>query len=163
VSHLLQLWIHWSRIAPVIPNPYEVPAGAIVFLGLFGYGRRLLARLSQAGAARADAIDGTLQRAADVDAEAAQVLEQCRALQAEARHEAAALRHEAMAQGARLVAERREEAELGGRSMVIAARAQLDSDRADAYAVLRPDVGELAVDLATRIVGEPLRAGSAGH
>ena len=163
MSHLLQLWIHWSRIAPVIPNPYEVPFGAIVFLGLFGYARRLLARLSQAGADRADAIDGTLQRAAEVDAEAAQLLEQCQALPAAARHEAAELRHEAMAQGARLVAERRAEAELGARRMAIAARAQLDFDRADAYAVLRPDVGELAVELASRIVGEPLQSASPGQ
>jgi hypothetical protein len=64
VSHLLQLWIHWSRINPMIPNPYEVPFGAIVFLGVFGYVRRLRPRLSRALDARADAIDGTLQRAA---------------------------------------------------------------------------------------------------
>jgi F-type H+-transporting ATPase subunit b len=147
----------------MIPNPYEVPFGAIVFLGLFGYVRGLRPRLSRALAARADAIDGTLQRAADVEAEAAQLLEQCQALQAEARHEAAELRHEAMAQGARLVAEGRAEAQLRARRTVVTARADLASDRADAYAVLVPDVGELAVDLASRIVGEPLQSASSGQ
>jgi F-type H+-transporting ATPase subunit b len=163
VSHLLQLWIHWSQINPMIPNPYEVPFGAIVFLGLFGYVRRLLPRLSRALAARADAIDGTLQRAADVEAEAAQLLDQCQALQAEARHEAAGVRQQAMAQGARYIVERRAEAELVARRTVVAARAELDYDRADAYAVLLPDVGELAVDLASRILGEPLQSASSGQ
>jgi F-type H+-transporting ATPase subunit b len=101
-------------------------------------------------------IDGTLQRAADVQAEAAQLLEQYRALQAQARHEAALLRQQAVARGERHIAERREEAELSARRMVASARAQLDAEYQHAYAVLRPDLDELAVDLASRIVGEPL-------
>ncbi len=147
----------------MIPNPYEVPFGAIVFLGVFGYVRRLRPRLSRALDARADAIDGTLLRAADVEAEAAQLLEQCQALRAEARHEAAVVRQQATAQGARYIAERRAEAESVARRTVVAARGALDSDRADAYAVLLTDVGELAVDLASRIVGEPLQSASSGQ
>jgi F-type H+-transporting ATPase subunit b len=163
VSHLLQSWIHWSQINPVIPNPYEVPFGAIVFLGLFGYVRRLLARLSWALEARRDAADGTFERAADVEAEASQLLEQCKALQAGARHEAAELRHEAVAQGARYVAAQREEAELRARRTADAARARLKDEYQDAYASLQPDVGELAFDLASRIVGEPLESASPGQ
>ena len=103
----------------MIPNPYEVPFGAIVFLGVFGYVRRLRPRLSRALDARADAIDGTLQRAADVEAEAAQLLEQCQALRAEARHEAAECVSRATAQGARYIAERRAEAESVGGAVVM--------------------------------------------
>lgn len=149
-------WIHWSQINPVIPNPYELPVGAFFFLGMFGVVRRLLQRITQALDARADAIDGGLRDAANVSAEAAQVLEQYRALQAAARHEAAELRRDAVAQGARYIAEQREEAQLIGRRMVDAARVRLEAECQDVYASVRPDVAELALDLASRIVGEPL-------
>jgi F-type H+-transporting ATPase subunit b len=152
----MHLWIHWSRINPLISNPYELAVGAIVFLGMFGVVTRLLPRITQALDARADAIDGGLRDAANVSAEAAQVLEQCRALQAEARHEAAELRREAVAQGARYIAKQREEAQLMARRMVNGARVRLEAEYQDAYASVRPDVAELAFDLASRIVGEPL-------
>jgi F-type H+-transporting ATPase subunit b len=152
----MHFWIHWSRINPLIPNPYELPAGALVFLGVFGFVRRLLPRMTQAHEARADAIDDGLRDAANVSAEAAQVLEQYRTLRAEAQHEAAVLRREAVAQGARYVADQRAEAQLSARRMVDGARVRLEAEYQDAYASVRPDVAELAFDLASRIVGEPL-------
>jgi F-type H+-transporting ATPase subunit b len=158
VSHLLQFWIYWSQINPVIPNPYELPAGAIFFLGAYVVVRRLLPRIARALEARADAIDGGRQRAADVDAEAARLRAQYRAVQADARHEAAELRHEAVAQGARYLTAQREEAEFQAARMVDAARARLEVEYQDAYASLRPEVSEFAVDLASRIVGEPLQS-----
>jgi F-type H+-transporting ATPase subunit b len=152
----MHFWIHWSQINPLIANPYELPAAAIAFLGVFGVVRRLLPRMTQAFDARADAIDGGLRDAANVSAEAAQVLEQYRTLQADARHEAAVLRREAVAQGDGYIAEQRAEAQLSARRMVDGARVRLEAEYQDAYASLRPDVAELALDLASRIVGEPL-------
>lgn len=161
MSNLLHLWIHWSRV-PVVPHPYQLLFGVISFLAVFGLASRLLPRVIQTIDARADAIDGRLLRAEDVNAEAAQLLEQHRALVAEARHEAAQLRKEAAAQGASYMAAQREEAQLKARHLADAARSRLAAEYEDAYAALRPDAGELALDLASRIVGEPLRQGY-GH
>lgn len=152
----MHFWIHWSRINPLIPNPYELPAAAIALLGVFGVVRRMLPRMTQALEARADATNGGLRDAANVSAEAAQVLEQYRTLHAEARHEAAELRREAVAQGKKYIADQREEAQLTAGRMVDWARVRLEAEYQDAYACLRPDVAELAFDLASRIVGEPL-------
>jgi F-type H+-transporting ATPase subunit b len=160
VSYLLQYWIHWSQVNVVIPNPYELPFGAICFLAVFVLARRLLPRVTQTIAARTEAIDGRLLAAEHVNAEAAQALEQHRAILAEARHDAAQLRREAAAHGARYVAAQREDAQLAARLLADAARSRLTAEYEDAYAALRPDAGELAVDLASRIVGEPLRQGS---
>jgi F-type H+-transporting ATPase subunit b len=161
VWYLLHYWIHASRV-PVVPNPYQLLVGAIAFLAVFGLARRLLPRVIQTIDARADAIDGRLLSAENVTAEAAQLLELRMALLAEARHEAAQLRREAAAQGARYIAAQRDEAQQEARRLADAARSRLAAEYQDAYAALLPDAAELAVDLASRIVGEPLQQGS-GH
>jgi F-type H+-transporting ATPase subunit b len=160
MAHLLQLWVHASQVNAVVPNPYQLLFGAICFLGVFGLaGRILVPRITGTVQARTDAIDGGLQHAVSVNAEAAELLANYRALQAEARHEAAEVRRQALAQGARYLAEQREEAQFRAGRMVTAARAQLAAERENAVASLRPDVDELAVELASRIVGEPLHLG----
>ena len=142
---------------PLVPTWTELIIGLIAFLIVFGFlGRLLLPRAQKMLAERTNQIEGGLKRAEEAQAEAQQVLEQYRQQLAEARHEAARLREEAREQGAQIIAEMREEAQAEARRLTEAANAQIQSERQQALIALRTEVGALATDLASRIVGESL-------
>jgi F-type H+-transporting ATPase subunit b len=142
---------------PLLPNTTELIVGAISFFIVFGVlGKVLLPRITKTLEARTEAIEGGLQRAEEAQKEAAQLLEQYKEQLANARHEAARLREEAKEQGAQIIAEMREQAQAEGRRLVDAAHAQIEADRQLAIQMLRAEVGTLAVDLASRVVGESL-------
>ena len=61
-----------------------------------------------------------------------------------------------MEEGARIIAEMREEAQAEASRIIAAAHAQIEADRQQAFASLRAEVGTLAVQLASKIVGESL-------
>src|SRR5437016_7129705 len=107
-------------------------------------------------AGRTEQIEGGLARSEEAQTEAKQLLDQYREQLAEARHEAARLREEAREQGAQIIAEMREQAQAEGRRLVEAAHAQIEADRQQAIQSLKTEVGGLAVDLASRVVGESL-------
>jgi F-type H+-transporting ATPase subunit b len=73
-----------------------------------------------------------------------------------AKHEAARIREEAREQGAQIVQEAREKAQGEADRIIEHAHAQIEADRKSALASLRRDVGNLATELAGRIVGESL-------
>src|SRR3954467_15486691 len=108
-------------------------------------------------AARVDAIEGGIKRAEAAQAEANELLEQYRAQLSEARTEAARIRDEARADatGIRedLLAKAREESD----RIIAAGREALATERQTTIRQLRAEVGELAVELASRIVGEALQ------
>jgi F-type H+-transporting ATPase subunit b len=106
--------------------------------------------------ARVDAIEGGIKRAEEAQDEAQRVLEQYKEQLAEARHEAARLREEAREQGAQIIAEMREQAQTEAQRVIDQAHSQIEADRQQAFTRLRTEIGELAVDLASRIVGESL-------
>jgi F-type H+-transporting ATPase subunit b len=66
------------------------------------------------------------------------------------------MREEAREQGAQIIAEMRERAEAEARRIADAAQAQIEAERQQALASLRTEVGALATELASRIVGESL-------
>lgn len=142
---------------PLIPSTVELVFGGIAFFVVFGaLGKVLLPRIQKTLEERTDAIEGGLQRAEEAQAEAQQVLEQYRAQLADARHEAARLREEAREQGAQIIAEMREQAGAEARRLVEAAHAQIEADRQSAVQALKAEVGAIAVELASRVVGESL-------
>jgi F-type H+-transporting ATPase subunit b len=118
--------------------------------------RVLLPRIQQILTERTDQIEGGLQRAEETQREAKQTLEQYQAQLAEARHEASRLRQDAQEEGARILAELRERGEAERQRLVAAAHEQIDADRAQAIQALRTEMGALAVELASRVVGESL-------
>ena len=131
-----------SEQNPLVPNLTELIVGAIRFGIIFVVlWKLLLPRLNQMLEERTDKIEGGLQRAEEAQAEANATLAKYREQLAEARHEAARLREEAQAEARRLVE---------------AAHAQIDADRQQALQSLKAEVGGLAVDLASRVVGESL-------
>jgi F-type H+-transporting ATPase subunit b len=135
----------------------ELIVGAITFGIIFVVlWKLLLPRLNQTLEERTDKIEGGLQRAEEAQAEANETLARYREQLAEARHEAARLREQAREQGAQIIAEMREEAQAEARRLVEAAHAQIEADRQQALQSLKAEVGGLAVDLASRVVGESL-------
>ena len=142
---------------PLLPNLTELIVGAVTFgIIFFALWKVLMPRLNQTLAERTDKIEGGLQRAEEAQAEANATLAKYREQLAEARHEAARLREEAREQGAQIIAEMREQAQAEARRLVDAAHAQIEADRQQALQSLRTEVGGLAVDLASRVVGESL-------
>jgi F-type H+-transporting ATPase subunit b len=142
---------------PLLPNLTELIVGLITFGIIFVVlWRVLIPRLNQTLAERTDKIEGGLQRAEEAQDEANATLAKYREQLAEARHEAARLREEAREQGAQIIAEMREQAQAEARRLVDAAHAQIEADRQQALQSLRTEVGGLAVDLASRVVGESL-------
>ena len=142
---------------PLIPNLTELIVGAVAFgIIFFALWKVLIPRLNKTLAERTDKIEGGLQRAEEAQAEANATLAKYREQLAEARHEAARLREQAREQGAQIIAEMREQAQAEGRRLLDAAHAQIEADRQQALQSLKTEVGGLAVDLASRVVGESL-------
>ena len=142
---------------PLIPSLPELIVGTICFLLVFGIlGKVFLPRIQKTLAERTDLIEGGLNRADEAQAEAKQLLEDYRQQLADARHEAARMREEAREQGAQIIAEMREQAQAEARRLTELAQAQISSERQQALTSLRAEVGALATELASRIVGESL-------
>jgi F-type H+-transporting ATPase subunit b len=142
---------------PLIPGLPELIIGTISFLIVFGVlAKVLLPRIQQTLAERTDAIEGGLQRSEEAQKEANEALAQYRAQLADARQEAARLREQAREEGAQIVADMREQGNAERQRLIDAAHAQIAADRAQALQSLRAEVGTIAVELASRVVGESL-------
>jgi F-type H+-transporting ATPase subunit b len=142
---------------PLIPEWPELIIGTVAFLIVFAVlGKILLPRIQKTLAERTDAIEGGLKRAEDAQTEAQRVLDEYRQQLADARQEAARLREQAQEQGAAIIADMREVAQTEARRIIDSAHQQIETDRMLALQSLRTDVGTMAVDLASRVVGESL-------
>jgi F-type H+-transporting ATPase subunit b len=142
---------------PLVPNWTEVIVGAIAFLIVFvALWKVLLPRIMKTLDERTDAIEGGLQRAEEAQADANRMVEQYKAQLAEARHDAARQREQAIEEAAQIKAELIADANAEAARIREAAHAQIDADRQQAFASLRAEVGTLAVQLASKIVGESL-------
>ena len=154
---MLHLLAAASSPNPLVPNWVEVIVGAIGFFIVFGaLWKVLLPRITKTLQERTDAIEGGIERAARAEAEAERLAEQYRAQLAEARHEAARVREESREEGAQIIAQLREQAQAEAARIMQSAQAQIAADRQQAFASLRNEVGTLAVELASKIVGESL-------
>lgn len=153
----MTLALSTSSLGPLAVDLPELIIGTICFLIVFAVlWRVLMPRIQQTLQERTEQIEGGLQRAEEAQREAKQTLEQYQAQLAEARHEASRLRQEAQEEGARILAELRERGEAERQRLVSAAHEQIEADRAQAIQALRTEMGALAVQLASRVVGEAL-------
>jgi F-type H+-transporting ATPase subunit b len=142
---------------PLVPNWTEVIVGGIAFfIVFFALWKVLLPRILTTLNERTDAIEGGIERASQAEAEANRLREQFQAQLAEARHEAARQREQALEEGAQIIAAKREEAQAEAARIIAAAHTQIDADRQQAFSSLRGEIGALAVQLANKIVGESL-------
>ena len=141
----------------LIPHVPEIIVGTIAFALLcFVLIKFVFPRMEATFQARVEAIEGGIKKAEEAQAEANRLLEQYRLQLAEARTEAARIRDEARAEAVSiredLLAKAREESD----RIIAAGREALQTERQTIVRQLRSEIGELAVDLAGRIVGEAL-------
>src|SRR5918912_724986 len=151
-----------SILAAASENPLIPPLGEII-IGLIAFGVVLLVlfrfvapRFEQVFRARREAIEGGIERAEAMQAEAKAALEQYRAQLAEARTEAAQIRDAARAEGQQIIDELRAQAQEESARILARGEEQLASSRQQVVNELRGQIGALAVDLAGRVVGESL-------
>jgi F-type H+-transporting ATPase subunit b len=142
---------------PLIPPWGEIIIGLIAFgLVVFVMMRLVAPRFEQVFQARREAIEGGIERAEAMQAEAQAALEQYRAQLAEARSEAAQIRDHARAEGEQILQELRTQAQEESARIVARGEEQLAAARQQVVNELRAQIGALAVDLAGRVVGESL-------
>jgi ATP synthase, F0 subunit b len=143
--------------SPVLPAIPDLVWGTIAFvIVLVFFIWKVLPPLNKALDERRDAIDGGIDRAEKLQAEAHAALEHYTAQLADARAEASHIRERARAEGAAIIGELKEQATAEASRIVANAQVQIESERLAALASLRTDVGALALDLASSIVGDVL-------
>jgi len=148
----------WGSKAPIIPHPGEVIIGLIFFAIVYwAVAKYVVPQFEKMYAERTTAIEGGIEQAKHAQEEAAAALAEYREQLSHARAEASRIREEARAQGAQIVAEMREQAQAEAARITSAASQQIAAERQQAIVQLRTDVGALATDLASRIVGEALQ------
>src|SRR3954467_15164219 len=142
---------------PLVPPLGEIIIGLIAFAVMLVVLFRLVGpRFEQVFRARREAIEGGIERAEAMQAEAKAALEQYRAQLAEARGEAAQIRDQARAEGQQILEELRTQAQEESARILARGEEQLAGQRQQVVNELRGQIGALAVDLAGRVVGESL-------
>ncbi|HET9841942.1 MAG TPA: F0F1 ATP synthase subunit B, partial [Nocardioides sp.] len=140
----------------LVPNATfiaEVIAFAIIIWVLAKY---IIPPINKAMTARQEAIRQQFTELDQAKAKANDAEAEFRSQIADARHEAARIREEAREQGAQIIAEMRTQAQAEAQRIVEHAHSQIEADRQQAFNSLRAEVGTLATELASRIVGESL-------
>jgi F-type H+-transporting ATPase subunit b len=142
---------------PLIPPLGEIIIGLIAFAIVVAVVMIFVApQFEKVFLARREAIEGGIERAQAMQAEAKAALEQYRAQLAEARTEAAQIRDAARAEGQQIIEELRAQAQEESARIVARGAEQLAASRQQVVTELRGQIGALAVDLAGRVVGESL-------
>ena len=146
-----------EKINPLIPHTAELIVGAVAFTLLFLTLRKFVVPMfEKAYADRTNAIQGGMERAEKAQLEAQRALVQYNEQLSSAQGEASKLREEARIQGAAILEELRAKAQDEAARITAAAHASIEAERQQAVTSLRNEVGALAVELASKIVGEAL-------
>ncbi|MDE3226929.1 MAG: hypothetical protein RL066_205 [Actinomycetota bacterium] len=146
-----------EKVNPLVPHTAELVVGAIAFSLLFYVLRKFVVPMfEKAFEARTQAIQGGIERAEKAQAEAQRALTQYTEQLSKAQSEAQTLREEARVQGAAIIEDLRAKAQEEAARITAAAHASIEAERQQAVTSLRNEVGALAVELASKIVGEAL-------
>ena len=146
-----------EKINPLIPHTAELIVGAIAFTLLFLTLRKFVVPMfEKAYTDRTNAIQGGMERAEKAQLEAQRALVQYNEQLSKAREEAQTLREEARVQGAAIIEDLRTKAQDEAARITATAHASIEAERQQAVTSLRNEVGALAVELASKIVGEAL-------
>ena len=136
---------------PLLPATYDIIWSAVCFaIIFFAFWKLVLPKFRDILDERAQAIEGGIEKAERVQAEADEALAEYQKQLADGRAEAARLRAEAQEEGAQILAEMKQNANEEAERII-------EAERQAAMVSLRGEVGGIATDLASRIVGESLR------
>jgi F-type H+-transporting ATPase subunit b len=146
-----------GELNPLVPHTAELIAGFIAFILLFLVLRaKVVPMFEKAFAERTDAIAGGIDRAEKAQRDAEVALSKYTSQLSDAQGEAQKIREDARVQGAAIIEELRTKAQEEAARITTAASATIEAERQQAIASLRNEVGTLATELASKIVGEAL-------
>ncbi|MEA2551419.1 MAG: F-type H+-transporting ATPase subunit b [Actinomycetota bacterium] len=146
-----------SESKDLYPHASELIVGLIAFAILFFFMLKwVLPRFRQVLEDRRIAIQGNLEKAESTRAEADQVLTEYRANLSGARDEANRIIEEARKTADQLRRDLQAKAEQESQAIVARAQDEIRAERDRTFQELRAQVGEIAVELAGRVVGSSL-------
>ena len=146
-----------SGINLLLPADYDILWSAVVTLIIgFAFYRLVLPKFTAILDERTEKIEGGLAKAENAQAEAQAALAQYHQQLAEARAEAGRIREDARVEGTAIIADLRAKASDDAARILENAQRQIEAERQQAAVSLRAEVGALATELASRIVGEAL-------
>ena len=140
----------------LVPNATFFVELAAFLLLFYLLARYVIPPINRAMTNRQEAIRNQFAELEEAKADARAAEEKYKAQTADARKQAGKIREEAKEQGDQIVAEAREQAQVEAKRIVDHGHAQLEAERKQALHSLRAEVGTLATELASRIVGESL-------
>lgn len=142
---------------PLLPATYDIVWSAIAFfIILIAFWKVFLPKVQVMLDARAEAIEGNIAKADEAQAKAEAALQEYTAQLASARQEAGEIRESARLDATKIVSKAKEDATTEQARITQAAQVQIEAERQSALVSLRNDVGSLAIDLASGVVGESL-------
>ncbi len=141
----------------LLPEAYDIFWSTIVVLIIaFAFYKYVLPKFQAVLDKRTELIQGGIAKAESAQAEAAAALAEYHQQLQDARTEAAKIREDARTEAGQIVAESRTKAQEEAARIVETAHRQIEAERQQASVSLRADVGSLATQLASKIVGESL-------
>jgi F-type H+-transporting ATPase subunit b len=141
---------------PIIPSGTFIFELVGFFLILWFISRKIVPLISGAMTKRQELIRSQIEDSAAAKARSEAAEAEYKQAVADTRTDAARIREEARVQGQQIIVEMREQAQEQAARIKANAEAQLETERQLLIVQLRQEVGELAVELATRIVGHEL-------
>jgi F-type H+-transporting ATPase subunit b len=142
---------------PILPKTNELIVGIVAFVVLFALLWKIaLPRANQVLEERTENIEGKLQQAERERQQAEELLRQYRERLASAEQEAQRLIDEGRANAERLRRDLMAKAEQEANRVIEQGREAIRGERDRAVRQLRTEVGSLAVELATRVIGDSL-------
>ncbi|MDR0436321.1 MAG: F0F1 ATP synthase subunit B [Propionibacteriaceae bacterium] len=146
------------NFGPLMPhNVWEIIIGVIVAAGVwFAFAKFISPNFEKMYQERAAQIEGGIELAEKAQGEVEALRTQYKEQLASAGGEANAIRDAARIDAAAIVENARRQADAEAARIVEQARTQIEAERAATSAELRGEVGSLATQLASKIVGEAL-------
>lgn len=142
---------------PLVPAPADLIYGTLCFLIiLFFFWKIGLPKFTKMLDERSAAIEGNIAKADEAQHKAEALLEEYTEQLAEARAEAGKIREQAREDGKKILADLKEQAGAEAARVTASAQAQIEAERQAAVVSLRSEVGSLALDLASGVIGESL-------
>jgi F-type H+-transporting ATPase subunit b len=146
-----------GAINPILPTIPDLFWSSVVFvIILIAFWKLILPRVKMMLDERAELIEGGIKKAENAQAEAAAALEKYNEQLAEARSEAAKIRDQARQDGTKILIELKEQASAEAARITVNAQATIEAERQSALVSLRSEVGSLAIDLASGVIGQSL-------
>jgi F-type H+-transporting ATPase subunit b len=142
---------------PLLPEVYDIVWSGVIFVILLVFSWiYVLPRVQRLLDERGEAIEGNIAKADEAQRKAEAALEEYTAQLADARAEAGRIRETAREDGKKIVAEAKDQAVSEAARVTASAQAQIEAERQSALVSLRSEVGTIAIDLASGVIGESL-------